>query len=45
LQVVKALKKAIREPLKELERDPAFYAYIGAILGVFIVIFRMFANI
>ena len=44
-EVVKALKKAIREPLKELERDPAFYAYIGAILGVFIVIFRMFANI
>ena len=30
---------------QELERDPAFYAFIGAILGGFILIFRMFANI
>ena len=44
-EVIKAIKKAIREPLKELERDPAFYAYIGAILGVFVLIFRMFANV
>mmetsp|Transcript_34608 Transcript_34608/g.74676 ORF Transcript_34608/g.74676 Transcript_34608/m.74676 type:complete len:165 (-) Transcript_34608:102-596(-) len=44
-EVIKAIKKAIREPLKELERDPAFYAYIAAILGVFVLIFRMFANV
>eukprot|EP00913_Durusdinium_trenchii_P030558 g28622.t1 len=55
-EVIKALKRAFREPLKEhrpraralserprkeLDRDPAFYAYIAAILGVAILLFRM----